>query len=269
MKRHCQTESPHHLWWQPLAITSLGSQRLPPKVVRPTKGGEARLSPLVAAFAPPLAPPSVDAPPKAGRLGDRAIRRSPKVAKRGKCCFATGRYSIGCVPKRSVLKTHFIIHNSLFNKIMPIGVPKVPFRIPGEPTAQWVDLFNRLYRDRVLFLCNELKDELANQLIGIMLFLNGEEERKGLFMYINSPGGSVTCGIGVYDTMHFIDAEVTTICAGTAASVASFVLAGGEIGKRIAFPNARIMIHQRKEVAKGKLLKSFLNHLRLQEFDAR
>ena len=59
---------------------------------------------------------------------------------------------------------------------MPIGVPKVPFRIPGEPTAQWVDLFNRLYRDRVLFMCNELKDELANQLVGIMLFLNAEEE---------------------------------------------------------------------------------------------
>ena len=140
---------------------------------------------------------------------------------------------------------------------MPIGVPKVPFRIPGEPTAQWVDLFNRLYRDRVLFLCNELKDELANQLIGIMLFLNGEEERKGLFMYINSPGGSVTCGIGVYDTMHFIDAEVTTICAGTEASVASFVLAGGEIGKRIAFPNARIMIHQPEGGSQGQASEIF------------
>nr|YP_009104925.1 proteolytic subunit 2 of clp protease [Watanabea reniformis]AIT93560.1 proteolytic subunit 2 of clp protease [Watanabea reniformis] len=140
---------------------------------------------------------------------------------------------------------------------MPIGVPKVPFRIPGEPTAQWVDLFNRLYRDRVLFLCNELKDELANQLIGIMLFLNGEEESKGLFMYINSPGGSVTCGIGVYDTMHFIDAEVTTICAGTAASVASFVLMGGEIGKRIAFPNSRIMIHQPEGGSQGQASEIF------------
>nr|YP_010732267.1 clp protease proteolytic subunit [Watanabea sichuanensis]WDY13181.1 clp protease proteolytic subunit [Watanabea sichuanensis] len=135
---------------------------------------------------------------------------------------------------------------------MPIGVPKVAFRIPGEPTAQWVDLFNRLYRDRVLFLCNELKDELANQLIGIMLFLNAEEESKGLFLYINSPGGSVTCGIAVFDTMNFIDAEVTTICAGTAASVASFVLAGGDIGKRIAFPNSRIMIHQPEGGSQGQ-----------------
>nr|YP_010732151.1 proteolytic subunit 2 of clp protease [Calidiella yingdensis]WDY13065.1 proteolytic subunit 2 of clp protease [Calidiella yingdensis] len=135
---------------------------------------------------------------------------------------------------------------------MPIGVPKVPFRIPGEPTAQWVDLFNRLYRDRVLFMCNELKDELANQLVGIMLFLNAEEENKPVYLYINSPGGSVTCGIAVYDCINFIDAEVTTVCVGTAASVASFVLAGGSIGKRIAFPNSRIMIHQPEGGSQGQ-----------------
>ena len=135
---------------------------------------------------------------------------------------------------------------------MPIGVPKVPFRMPGEPTAQWVDLFNRLSRDRVLFLCSELKDELANQLIGIFLFLNAEEEKKEIYLYINSPGGSITCGIAVYDTMNFIDADVTTICVGTAASVASFVLAGGSIGKRIAFPNSRIMIHQPEGGSQGQ-----------------
>lgn len=135
---------------------------------------------------------------------------------------------------------------------MPIGVPKVPFRMPGEPTAQWVDLFNRLSRDRVLFLCSELKDELANQLIGIMLFLNAEEEKKEIYLYINSPGGSITCGIAVYDSMNFIDADVTTICVGTAASVASFVLAGGSIGKRIAFPNSRIMIHQPEGGSQGQ-----------------
>ena len=135
---------------------------------------------------------------------------------------------------------------------MPIGVPKVPFRMPGEPTAQWVDLFNRLSRDRVLFLCSELKDELANQLIGIMLFLNAEEEKKEIYLYINSPGGSITCGIAVYDTIAFIDSDVTTICVGTAASVASFVLAGGSIGKRIAFPNSRIMIHQPEGGSQGQ-----------------
>ena len=135
---------------------------------------------------------------------------------------------------------------------MPIGVPKVPFRLPGEPSAQWVDLYTRLYRDRVLFLCQELNDELANQLIGIMVFLSAEDESKGLYIYINSPGGSVTAGIAVYDGMNYATADVTTICVGTAASMASFVLSGGKKGKRIAFPHSRIMIHQPEGGNKGQ-----------------
>lgn len=135
---------------------------------------------------------------------------------------------------------------------MPIGVPKVAFRLPGEESAQWVDLYNRLYRERVLFLCQDLNDELSNQLIGIMLYLNGEEETKGLFIYINSPGGSVTCGIGVYDTMNYVNADVTTICVGTASSMASFILAGGDKGQRIALPHARIMIHQPEGGSQGQ-----------------
>lgn len=135
---------------------------------------------------------------------------------------------------------------------MPIGVPKVPFRLPGESTAQWIDLYNRLYRERVLFLCQELEDELTNQLIGIMLYLNAEEKSKGLYLYINSPGGSVTCGIALFDTMNYVKAEVTTICVGTAASMASFILAGGERGKRIALPHSRIMIHQPEGGSQGQ-----------------
>jgi ATP-dependent Clp protease protease subunit len=135
---------------------------------------------------------------------------------------------------------------------MPIGVPKVPFRLPGDSSAQWVDLYNRLYRERVLFLCQELEDELSNQLIGIMLYLNAEESTKGIYIYINSPGGSVTCGIAVYDAMHYIDSDVTTICVGTAASMASFILAGGDRGKRIALPNSRIMIHQPEGGSQGQ-----------------
>nr|AYC64216.1 Clp protease proteolytic subunit [Pseudobryopsis hainanensis] len=135
---------------------------------------------------------------------------------------------------------------------MPIGVPKVPFRLPGEPSAQWVDLYNRLYRERVLFLCQDLDDELSNQLIGIMLYLNAEEKSKDLYVYINSPGGSVTCGIAVYDIMNYIKADVSTICVGTAASMASFILAGGSISKRIAFPHSRIMIHQPEGGSQGQ-----------------
>ena len=135
---------------------------------------------------------------------------------------------------------------------MPIGVPKVPFRLPGEPSAQWVDLYNRLYRERVLFLCQDLNDELANQLIGIMLYLNAEEQSKDLYIYINSPGGSVTCGIAVYDIINYIKSDVITLCVGTAASMASFILAGGSRGKRIAFPHSRIMIHQPEGGSQGQ-----------------
>jgi ATP-dependent Clp protease protease subunit len=137
-------------------------------------------------------------------------------------------------------------------KNMPIGVPKVPFRLPGEPSAQWVDLFNRLYRERLLFLCQDLDDEVSNQLIGIMLYLNAEEKLKDIYIFINSLGGSVTCGIAVYDVMNFVEANVSTICVGTAASMASFVLAGGEKGKRIALPHARIMIHQPEGGGQGQ-----------------
>lgn len=135
---------------------------------------------------------------------------------------------------------------------MPIGVPKVPYRLPGDTSAQWVDLYNRLYRERVLFLCQDLDDELANQLIGIMLYLNSEDKSKGIYIYINSPGGSVTCGVGVFDAMNYIKSEVTTICVGTAASMASFVLAGGRKGKRLALPHSRIMIHQPEGGSQGQ-----------------
>jgi ATP-dependent Clp protease protease subunit len=135
---------------------------------------------------------------------------------------------------------------------MPIGIPKVPFRLPGDSTAQWVDLYNRLYRERVLFLCQDLDDELANQLIGIMLYLNAEEKSKGIYLYINSPGGSVTSGIALYDTMNYVKSEVTTICIGTAASMASFILAGGQTGKRLALPHSRIMMHQPEGGAQGQ-----------------
>lgn len=135
---------------------------------------------------------------------------------------------------------------------MPIGVPKVPFRLPGEPAAQWVDLYNRLYRERVLFLCQDLDDEVANQLIGIMLYLNAEEKSKDLYVYINSPGGSVTCGIAVYDIINYVNSDVITLCVGTAASMASFILSGGTRGKRIAFPHSRIMIHQPEGGSQGQ-----------------
>lgn len=127
---------------------------------------------------------------------------------------------------------------------MPIGVPKVAYRLPGESAPQWVDLYNRLYRERVLFLGSGLDDELANQLNGIMLYLSAEDASKRLFLYINSPGGSVTAGLSVFDIMNYVEASVTTIGIGFAASMTSFILAGGEKGSRLALPHCRVMIHQ-------------------------
>lgn len=127
---------------------------------------------------------------------------------------------------------------------MPIGVPKVEYRLPGEPEADWLDLYNCLYRERMLFLCQDLGDEVANQLISLMLYLNTEDPSLPFFMYINSLGGSVTCGIGVFDIMRYLHSGITTICMGTASSMASFVLTGGTYGRRLSLPHGRIMIHQ-------------------------
>nr|YP_009549296.1 ATP-dependent Clp protease proteolytic subunit [Vittaria graminifolia]YP_009549469.1 clp protease proteolytic subunit [Vittaria appalachiana]AYW16445.1 ATP-dependent Clp protease proteolytic subunit [Vittaria graminifolia]AYW16618.1 clp protease proteolytic subunit [Vittaria appalachiana] len=127
---------------------------------------------------------------------------------------------------------------------MPIGVPKVPFRLPGEEDAVWVDVYNRLYRERLLFPGQQVDDEVANQLIGIMMYLNGEDQAKDMYLYINSPGGAVLAGISVYDAMQFVVPDVHTICMGLAASMGSSILAGGEITRRIALPHARVMIHQ-------------------------
>nr|UDZ59546.1 clp protease proteolytic subunit [Albidella oligococca]UDZ59547.1 clp protease proteolytic subunit [Albidella oligococca] len=127
---------------------------------------------------------------------------------------------------------------------MPVGVPKVPFRGPGDEDALWVDLYNRLYRQRLLFLGQEIDSEISNQIVGLMVYLTIEDKTKDLFLFINSPGGGVIAGISIYDVMQSVPPDVHTICIGIAASMGSFILAGGEITKRLAFPNARVMIHQ-------------------------
>nr|YP_009504923.1 ClpP [Senna occidentalis]AWW14041.1 ClpP [Senna occidentalis]QIQ60252.1 ClpP [Senna occidentalis] len=126
---------------------------------------------------------------------------------------------------------------------MPIGVPRVPFRIPGEEDATWVDV-NRLYRERLFFLGQGVDSEISNQLIGLMIYFSMEDATKDFYLFINSPGGWVIPGIAIYDTMQFVQPDIQTVCMGLAASMGSFLLAGGEITKRLAFPHARVMIHQ-------------------------
>nr|UDZ59544.1 clp protease proteolytic subunit [Echinodorus berteroi] len=127
---------------------------------------------------------------------------------------------------------------------MPVGVPKVPFRLPGEEDASWVDLYNRLYRERLLFLGQEVESEISNQIVGLMVYLSIEDNTREHYLFINTPGGWVIPGIAIYDTMQWIPPDVNTVCVGLAASMGSFVLVGGEITKRLAFPHARVMIHQ-------------------------
>nr|YP_010757028.1 clp protease proteolytic subunit [Triumfetta japonica]UNV38746.1 clp protease proteolytic subunit [Triumfetta japonica] len=127
---------------------------------------------------------------------------------------------------------------------MPIGVPRVAFTIPGDDGSVWVDIYNRLYRDRMLFIGQEVDSELSNQIVGLLIYLSRENDTKDFYFFINSPGGWVVPGIAIYDTMQFVQPEVHTICIGLAASMGSFLLAGGTITKRAAFPHARVMIHQ-------------------------
>lgn len=135
---------------------------------------------------------------------------------------------------------------------MPIGVPKVPYQLPGSPYSDWIDIYNRLYRERIIFLGKEVDDEITNQIIAVMLYLDSEDNNKDIYLYINSPGGSVTAGMAIYDTMQHIKSDVVTICVGLAASMGSFLLTAGKKGKRLALPHSRIMIHQPSGGVRGQ-----------------
>ena len=114
------------------------------------------------------------------------------------------------------------------------------------------DIYSRLLKDRIIFLGEEVNDVTASLVIAQLLFLESEDPGKDISLYINSPGGSVTAGMGIYDTMQYIKCDVSTICLGLAASMGAFLLAGGAKGKRFALPNSEIMIHQPSGGAKGQ-----------------
>ena len=127
---------------------------------------------------------------------------------------------------------------------MPIGTPSVPYRPPGSQYGRWVDIYTRLGVERILFLGSEVNDAIANSLVAQMLYLDSEDNSKPIYLYINSPGGSVTAGLAIYDTIQYIKSDVVTICVGLAASMGAFLLGAGTKGKRLALPHSRIMIHQ-------------------------
>jgi ATP-dependent Clp protease protease subunit len=114
------------------------------------------------------------------------------------------------------------------------------------------DIFSRLLKERVIFIVGAIEDHMANLVVAQLLFLESENPDKDIHLYINSPGGSVTAGLSIYDTMQFIKPDVSTMCLGQAASMGAFLLAGGASGKRFALPNSRIMIHQPSGGAHGQ-----------------
>lgn len=114
------------------------------------------------------------------------------------------------------------------------------------------DIYSRLLKDRIIFLGEEVTDVSASLIVAQLLFLESEDPSKDISLYINSPGGSVTAGMAIYDTMHYIKCDVSTICLGMAASMGAFLLAGGAKGKRLALPNAEVMIHQPSGGAQGQ-----------------
>lgn len=129
-------------------------------------------------------------------------------------------------------------------------IPNVIETVRGG--ERFYDIYSRLLKDRIIFLGEEVTDVSASIVVAQMLFLESEDPAKDINLYINSPGGSVSAGLAIYDTMNYIKCDVSTICIGMAASMGAFLLAGGAKGKRYALPNAEVMIHQPSGGAKGQ-----------------
>jgi ATP-dependent Clp protease, protease subunit len=128
--------------------------------------------------------------------------------------------------------------NDIVNALVPIVIEQTA---KGERSF---DIYSRLLKDRIIFLTGQVEDHMANLIVAQLLFLESENPEKDIYIYINSPGGSVTAGLSIYDTMRYIKPDISTICVGQAASMGAFLLSGGAKGKRYCLPNARVMIHQ-------------------------
>ncbi len=140
----------------------------------------------------------------------------------------------------------FDYENKMYNALVPVVVEQT-----GKGERSY-DIFSRLLNDRIIFLSDEVNDTTASLVVAQLLFLEAQDADKDINFYINSPGGSVTAGMAIYDTMNYVKCDVSTICIGMAASMGAFLLSAGTKGKRIALPNSEIMIHQPLGGAKGQ-----------------
>tara|TARA_B100000073_G_C23730897_1_gene570748 strand:- start:2135 stop:2812 length:678 start_codon:yes stop_codon:yes gene_type:complete len=150
-------------------------------------------------------------------------------------------------------KKHPIINQDNFNQLHKISNSALPTVIEQSGRGERAfDIYSRLLRERIIFLGTEINDQVSDSLVAQLLFLEAEDPNKDIQIYINSPGGSVTAGLAIYDTMQQISPDIVTICFGVAASMGAFLLSGGQKGKRLALPNSRIMIHQPLGGAQGQ-----------------
>jgi len=134
-----------------------------------------------------------------------------------------------------------------------MAIIKVPYVVEQTPQgARQVDLYSRLLSARIVLLTGAIIDDVADSVVSQLFYLESEDPNKDIFFYLNSPGGEVTAGLAIYDTMQYVSCDVATVCLGQAASMAAVLLAGGTKGKRMAFPNARMMIHQPLGGAEGQ-----------------
>ena len=139
-----------------------------------------------------------------------------------------------------------MIDQALLNQLVPVVIEQT-----GRSERAF-DIYSRLLKERIIFLGTPIEDSIASLIIAQLLFLEAEDSEKDIYLYINSPGGGITSGMGIYDTMQYIKPDIATICMGQAASMGAFLLAGGTKGKRSALPNSRIMIHQPMGGAEGQ-----------------
>ena len=147
----------------------------------------------------------------------------------------------------------FVANSKIQKNINPISSSALPTVIEQSGRGERAfDIYSRLLRERIIFLGTEINDQVSDSLVAQLLFLEAEDPSKDIQIYINSPGGSVTAGLAIYDTMQQINPDIVTICFGVAASMGAFLLSGGTKGKRLALPNSRIMIHQPLGGAQGQ-----------------
>tara|TARA_B100000678_G_scaffold62315_1_gene50592 strand:- start:239 stop:892 length:654 start_codon:yes stop_codon:yes gene_type:complete len=148
---------------------------------------------------------------------------------------------------------HFVANSKIQKNINPIFNSALPTVIEQSGRGERAfDIYSRLLRERIIFLGTEINDQVSDSLVAQLLYLEAEDPSKDIQIYVNSPGGSVTAGLAIYDTMQQISPDIVTICFGVAASMGAFLLSGGTKGKRLALPNSRIMIHQPLGGAQGQ-----------------